>query len=449
MRWRRSCSEPRARHHRLGPLTRRRLVRKLGSIETGAAMRKSILFSLLCVAFALPVSGHAESYRIDWYIALEAGEDYAKVTLMIEDGRPVRRVRFRYDPERFADFDAEGELEVTRDSVLWEPARENASLSYQAKITRARDNMNQAESYDALMTDDWALFRGDRVIPSMNVTTRAGAVSEAVLHFDLPEGWDVNTGWPLHQEEGAVHAYRVDDPDRRFDRPTGWIMAGKLGSRRDRVGDTYFSVVAPMNSQADRMGWLTLVSLVYPEIEKAFEKLPGKILMVSADDPLWRGGLSGPNSFYFHSSRRAISENGTSPLLHELTHVITRIRGADNDDWIAEGLAEYYSVELLYRAGGFSADRKEAILRRLAEWGQEAPGLRQPQSTGPVTARAVVLFHELDEEIAELTHGRANLDAVTRLLMEKRRVGLGDLAAAFEAVTGSPSRLLSTVDAAP
>lgn len=395
----------------------------------------------LCLFGTVSAFAQDDNYRLDWHIALQAGKDYAEVTLNIADGRPVRDIRFDYDPERFADFEAEGELEISDDDVHWEPPREQASLSYRVKITRARPNQNQEESYDALMTDDWALFRGDRLIPGMSVTTRKGAVADTWLHFDLPEDWSARTGWPVFEED-PPNTYRIDDPDRRFDRPTGWMLAGKLGSRSDRLDDTLISVVAPLNSAADRMGWLTLISLVYPEFQQALHTMPEKIMMVSADDPLWRGGLSGPNSFYFHSSRRAISENGTSPLLHELFHVITRIRGGDRDDWIAEGLAEYYGIELLYRSGGFSADRKEDTLAGLAEWAQEAPELRRSQSTGAITARAVGLFHALDAEIAELSDGEHNLDAVTRLLMEEREVELDDLMDAVESVTGAPSELL-------
>jgi len=377
----------------------------------------SLTILILSALFAQQAGAQSDSYRVDWTIALQAGEDDATVTLALEDGRAVRRLSFDYDPARFSDFAAEGELVVSEDRVEWEPARRNASLSYRVRISRERPNQNQELSYDALMTEDWALFRGDRVTPRIRVTTRVGAVSETYLHVAVPEGWGVNTGWPVEQESGDSNSYRIDDPERSFDRPSGWIMAGRLGSRRDRLGSTYFSVVAPFGSAADRMGWLTIASLVYPEIEKAFVKVPPKLLMVSADDPLWRGGLSGPNSFYFHSSRRAVSENGTSPLLHELTHVITRISGTRNDDWIAEGLAEYYGVELLHRAGGMSTERKQEILANLAERGQQAPKLRLRQSSGAVTARAVGVFDQLDREIRELTGDAANLDAVTRLLL--------------------------------
>jgi hypothetical protein len=405
-----------------------------------------LLFLVLATPCATLLAAQGESYRADWHIELKAGDDSALVTLKLADGRPVRDIRFRYDPERFSDFEAEGKLTVTKQSVHWEPARENASLSYRVKVTRERVNKNQDKSYDALVTDEWALFRGDRVIPRMSVTARIGAVADTMLHLHVPENWRVNTGWPLDKASGDKFRYRVDDPDRRFDRPSGWIMAGRVGSRRDHVGSTYFSVVAPMDSAADRMGWLTLISLVYPEMEKAFGKVPRKILMVSGDDPLWRGGLSGPNSFYFHSSRRGVSENGTSPLLHEVVHVITRISGAQNDDWIAEGLAEFYGVEFLHRAGGISSKKKADILENLADWGKDAPKLRNSGSNGPITARAVVLFDDLNTEIRELTNNKSDIDEVTRLLMKKRRVSLQDLQEAFKQVTGSDSGILDKVE---
>jgi hypothetical protein len=413
-------------------------------------MRATALLSLLLCTLLPSLAQAADddsTYQMTWIIALEPGNDWAEITLEVADGRPVRDVRFSFDPERFRDFEAEGKLAVDdKDhSVHWEPARENASLSYRARITRSRANQNQDESYDALMTDDWALFRGDRVIPRMSVTMRKGVEAETKLRFELPDGWGAVTGWPRDQSSREKPRYFVDDPERRFDRPTGWMMAGRLGTRRDRVGSTEFSIAAPRDSMADRGSWLTLVGLVWDELEKAFGKVPPKILMVSGDDPLWRGGLSGPNSFYFHSSRRAVSENGSSPLVHELIHVVTRISGGDRDDWIAEGLAEYYGIELVYRAGGMSARRRGEILEGLEDWAGRADKLRGERSSGPVTARAVLLFDELDREI-RAEDADHSLDDVTRLLMAERRVTLSDLRRAVEAVTGEASPLLEDLE---
>ena len=389
----------------------------------------------------------AATYRVEWTVALEAGLDSARVTLAFEDGAPVERVAFPYDPERFEDFSVtSGELEVDDDRVTWEPANQDAALSYNVKITRARQNSNQEESYDALMTDDWALFRGERITPRMRVTTRDGAESVAVLKLVPPEGWSVNTAWPIDQTDAREHVYLLDDPDRPFDRPRGWFIMGRLATQRAHVGShTLFSISAPLNSGVDRMGWVALVSLVWPELEKAFGTVPQKMLMVSGDDPLWRGGLSGPNSFFFHSSRRAISENGTSPLFHELTHVITRISGDFNDDWIAEGLAEFYGIELLYRAGAYDDELRAEVLGNLMEWGGTSQKLRARNSTGKITARSALVFDALDKEIKQESAGRESLDAVIRLLMVKRRVSLADLRTAYTEVTGGNSVVLEAI----
>src|SRR5205085_6219937 len=117
------------------------------------------------------------------------------------------------------------------------------------------------------------------------------------------------------------------------------------------------AVSGPIGADLRRMDVLALLNLIWPEVEHAFGRTPRKLLIAGAPDPLWRGGLSAPNSLFLHADRPLVSENGTSALLHELTHVITRIRGDRYDDWIAEGIAEFYSVELQRRAGAISTSR--------------------------------------------------------------------------------------------
>lgn len=155
---------------------------------------------------------------------------------------------------------------------------------------------------------------------------------------------------------------------------------------------------------------------------------------------MWRGGLSASNSLFLHADRPLVSENGTSPLLHELTHMVTRISGVatatTNDDWIAEGLAEFYSFELLYRANGMTKARRNTIIKNLAKWGADVKHLRQSKSTGPITARAVVLLDELDKEIRARSNKKHTIDDVTRDLMKTRKVSLDDLRKSVEKLIG-------------
>jgi predicted metalloprotease with PDZ domain len=163
---------------------------------------------------------------------------------------------------------------------------------------------------------------------------------------------------------------------------------------------------------------------------------------------MWRGGLSASNSLFLHADRPLVSENGTSSLAHELTHMVTRISGVvteqTNDDWIAEGIAEYYSFELLYRAHGISKSRRGKIIRDLKEWGADVEHLRKTRSAGPVTARAVVLLDELNTEIRERSKKEYSLDDVTRQLMVIRKVSLADLRAATEKLIGPNIKALES-----
>ena len=309
------------------------------------------------------------------------------------------------------------------------------------KINHERD----PGEYDALMTRNWAIFRGDDLFPAVKTRFEDGAYAVATLDVVLPPHWtSVETGWP--RKKG--NTFRINNPERKFDRPTGWMIAGTLGTRRGDISDTAITVSAPKDSAVRRMDVLTFFTFVWPELQRAFVQTPDKLLVVGMGDPMWRGGLSGPNSLFLHADRPVVSENGTSPLMHELTHMITRIRGAKtdagNDDWIAEGLAEFYSFELLYRSGGITDERRAKIIANQKRWGRKVTHLRKRNSTGRITARAVVLMEALDQEIRQKSQGKYTIDNVTRDLMKKRKVDLNDLQQSAERWIGAPASTLQT-----
>ena len=187
-----------------------------------------------------------------------------------------------------------------------------------------------------------------------------------------------------------------------------------------------------------------MINFVWPEIEGAFGRMPRKILIVGAGDPMWRGGLSAPNSLFFHSQRPLVSENATSTLFHELTHVVTRISAEDRSDWIAEGLAEFYSIELLRRAGLLSPARADKAQDWMANHGRDIRTLTSNRSHGPRTARAVQLFRELDAEIRQRTKGKRSLDDVVQGLIPLREVSREDLREQVQKLIGAPSKVLAT-----
>ena len=159
---------------------------------------------------------------------------------------------------------------------------------------------------------------------------------------------------------------------------------------------------------------------------------------------MWRGGLSGPRSLYLHQDRPLISENGSSTPAHELVHVVTRLRGADDDDWIVEGLAEYYSIELPRRAGLLSDSRAKKAFVWMREHGEGVDRLDTDRSREETTARAVALFADLAAEIERATDGKRDLDDVVRRLLPDREVSREALRDAARDVLGRKSKVLET-----
>jgi predicted metalloprotease with PDZ domain len=385
------------------------------------------------VALAAEDTSPDLAYKLHYKVTFEPEREGAAVLISVEKGELLTQLQFSNKENIYSDIRATGRLTVKDKRVTWELPQGQARLSYFVKLTKERS----PGKYDARVTKDWAIFRGDNLIPPVQTAEKPGAYAIATLEFVLPESWGgVETGWP--RKEG--NTFTIDNPERLFDRPIGWMIAGDIGSRNARIAKTSIVVSGPKGENFRRMDALVFFNFVWPEVAKAFKHAPEKLLVVGADDPMWRGGLSASNSLFLHADRPLVSENGTSPLLHELTHMVTRISGLEtkttNDDWIAEGLAEFYSFELLYRANGMTKARRTRIINGLAKWGKDVTHLRKSKSTGPITARAVVLLDELNSELKARSNKKYDLDDVTRELMKKRKVSLDDLRQATESLIG-------------
>jgi hypothetical protein len=400
-------------------------------------MRKLACLVLLC---CLPwlAEAAAPEYRVDYRIGFDpdAGEAVFAMTVTPKTGR-LQRLRFSIDPERHHTLKADGRLTHKDDRYTWRPPEEGAAtLRFRYKVDRRRDG----DSYDARITDDWALLRADRLFPPASTIGPDDAVADARLVFDLPQGWtNQEVGYPYSD---SLKRYVIRNQGKRFQQPLGWMIAGQVGTRRDFIDGMEVVVAAPKGDPLRRNDVLAMLNTSAAEAREAFGRLPEKLLIVGAGDPMWRGGLSGPSSLYLHSDRPMISENGTSALLHEIVHVVTRIRGARGQDWIAEGFAEYYSIRLLERAGLISGPRADKAFEWMREHGKSVTRLSATASSGKRTARAVTLLHELDAEIRKATKDAKDLDVVTRELTGRGRISLAELQEAVDGVLGRESKVL-------
>lgn len=397
------------------------------------------LTQLLCSFWLCLLVGmaHAKDPSIDYFVEFVPEDNKAEVRIVMTDAGWMSYARFNTKDYRIDNWQGTGELEQKDDTLTWRPNAETAEISYTVDLPRQR----RSGGYDSYITEDWTLLRGERIVPPIAVTRPEGISTQVHMEFTLPENWPVvHTGWP----EVGKHRFHIDNPRYIFPRPAGWIVAGKLTAQQEKLMGTEVVVAAPRGEQFRPVEYLAFISMVWPEVTKAFDDMPPKILITGANDPMWRGGLSAPNSYYVHSDRPLVSANGTSTPIHELVHVVTGIHGKKTHNWIPEGVAEYYTVELLHRAGAFSAERKARVFAELDEWSQEVETLRHKNSTSRITGQAAALFHQLDGELRQRSDGRLTLDDLIRQVLPKKTLDTADLQAAFVELMGEESAVLDS-----
>jgi hypothetical protein len=393
---------------------------------------------LLVLGLAACTPAWAKKVDLDYQVRLLASTSQAEVRLTLADGSAVRSLDFDLGKAgAYSEFHADGQWQQQGERGVWRPAPGKTSLSYRVQL----DQKPHGGAYESRITPHWAVFRGDQLVPPARLDQQDGTELVARLAFELPAGWkSVETAWPRIGKQ----KFRIDNVSRLFDRPTGWMLAGNLGSRRARLGETDVTVAAPQGQGMRRMDTLTLLTFVWPQVQAVFPRNPPKLLLVGARDEMWRGVLTGRNSLFLHSNRPLIGDSGNSPLLRELVQVFAQINDRDGSDWIGESLTDYYANELLRRAGGVSDDRYQAWQARLQKLGSKVTHLRGNQADPGQVARGVQLLQALDREIRLHTQNKRSLDDVARALMRVPSVNTEEFIQLSESVLGRQSEVLQS-----
>ncbi|MBA5982492.1 hypothetical protein HT737_22790 [Pseudomonas sp. MD195_PC81_125] len=405
-------------------------------------MAGGLLRTLLIAPLALsaPVWA-AKKVDLDYHVRLLPQSDQAEVRLTVAKGEAVRSLDFDLgDGSHYSDFKADGQWQLSPGKHargLWRPSGDKPSLTYRVSISHGR----KSGSFDTRMTPTWALLRGDDLVPPARLDQQDGIELVSRLQFELPNGWQsVETAWPRI----GKNTFRIDNPSRLFDRPTGWMLAGHLGSRRTRLGETEVSVASPQGQGMRRMDVLTLLTFVWPQVQAVYPRHPKKLLIVGANDPMWRGSLGAHESIYLNTRLPLVSESGSSALVRELAQVFGRINNEHRSDWISEGFAEYYAIELVRRAGGISDERYQALQAKLTRASQKVTTLRGEQISPAQLAKAVMVLQELDREIRLKTRNKRSLDDVLRGAMHLGTVSTKEFVQLAESVLGETSKVLDT-----
>ncbi|MGI9272319.1 MAG: hypothetical protein ACR2QT_11125 [Woeseiaceae bacterium] len=394
---------------------------------------------IACVACNAPatetlVAGDPLRYSVLYSIVPNPAAGTIDVAMRVTQPRDLlRELRFS-KRARISKVRADGGELFVQDKLVWRPAANGGTLRWTVTVANKRNG----NGYDAWLDEAWGLLRAEDIVPRAATVTLRGAYSDTTLKFDLPDAWTVVTAYA--NKDGR---FEIDKPQRRFDQPDGWIVMGQLGVRRETIAGMRVAVAGPVNQSVRRMDTLALLNWNLPELARILPELPPRLTIVSAGSPMWRGGLSAPQSLYVHAERPLISENATSTLLHEVMHSALRISTTDGYDWIVEGLAEYYSLQLLRRSGTISPARYSTALDEQVEWSESARTLCQRSSTGADTALAVRIMAELDDEIQRATDDGASLDELLPVLQQRDGpVDLQILQREVELLTGKKSDVL-------
>ena len=369
-------------------------------------MFRSLMFFILM----LPLLARAGGYEVTYTATLDRDDAHARVAIRLQGERLPSKLVLHLNPDRHLDLASKSPLEVSGDEAVWRPEGDSATLHYRFVIDATRDNGR----YDSRKTADWAILRSDKLIPPISVTAPPSLEASARLAFRMPDDW--SSAAPYAKVKGREHDYVIVDPGRRLPRPKGWLILGEFAARQDMIAGTDVRIAAPAGQGGRLQDALAFLGWTLPAVKAVFPDFPERLLIVTADDPMWRGGLSGTRSLFMHRDRPLISGNRTSSLIHELVHVGTAIHGGREADWIVEGIAEYYAANILWRTGGMSDYRYRQTLEWKENWAREADTLFRKRSTGPVTARAAIFMHRLDTALSEASSGQYSIDDVARAL---------------------------------
>jgi hypothetical protein len=424
-------------HHLLatpGPISYlRRGVRRLS--------RYLLAIALVCgastAAYAKEATDTPKAYGIEYGATLDPDSGHAHVTITLTQPRQlVRSIEFTMPSDRYLNIGPKSRVEIDGDKVTWRPLKKGSKFEFDFVVDHRRKNGDA----DARMTKTWALLKLDHLFPPARARVVKGAYSNASLKLKAPEGWVIETQYG----RGVGTELDASNPDRRHDRPLGWLIAGELGVRRDFVEDREIIVASPLANGLQANDVMSFILWTMPSLLEIFPDYPERLLIVSGAKDMWRGGLSGVGSLYLHPDRPLISGNRTSPMLHEMFHVASGLHGKDGADWIIEGLAEYYSLTLLYRSGGISEFRYHGAFDTLAKWSANSSCEATDRSQGQLTARATLVMRALDREIREKSGGDASLDTVVQILVKANKsVTNEDFRAAVESLVDGPVAALS------
>lgn len=376
-----------------------------------------------------------ETFSVTYTIRIDPAEPArAQVRWTLTGIDEIEGLRLRFDPQRFEGFSGSGVIDERRGEIRWFPNGPYAELHYVALIDHRRA---PGKGYDSYAGDGWILSRTAAFFPRSTASFRHDVEpfpeSRARLVFRLPREWESATVFP----SDGLNSYVVETPHRRFDHPRGWLLLGHIKRADATIGNTAVTIARAPGVTHKVDGAIGLLQKALPPLLAMFRQPLPRLLIVLGPDPMWRGGLSGEESFYMHGDRPLRSRDHTSPYLHELFHVAAPFRPAPDANWVTEGLAEYYSIELPRRDGSLSEAAYQRALELFCEHGVWGRNFTLDPSPALRNNSAPLVMWALDRRIRTATKDTRSLDdVVTALALDGGMVSTGRFLGTVRRVAG-------------
>lgn len=373
--------------------------------------------ALVLVAAALPANAR-ETFSIDYIVSIpHPGAAYAQVRWELVGVEEVKALVLRFPPNRITDLEASGSLETQDGQVRWSPNAPYGHLSYTVALNHSRGKQRR---FDSFAGDSWIVTRASQIFPRTRIETypRPGfePKSRARLLFRLPSGWLSATAAPAL----GPNLFRISQPERILDRPRGWFVLGKFEPERQEIAGIMVQLARLPQTKLTAPDLFRFLENTLPGLQRLLVSSPENVLIVSAPDPMWHGGISAEQSFYMHGNRPLRTPDMTSPYLHEFFHVLQPFRPGPDADWIVEGLAEFYSLELQRRAGLIDEEKFYKGLSYFERYGLWNVDLRAQHDNAATNNSAPLVLYALDQRIQRATAGKKRLDDVVTELARTR-----------------------------
>ena len=192
------------------------------------------------VAF-IACAAHAATPRYTANFAVEfdpdAGLAHAAIAISPDTGR-VSKLDMLMPAARYRNVSGSGSVARSGERIVWEVPKAGGELKYDVVI----DHKRADGAYDARMTPEWVIVRGDELFPPAKIRSTRDSESSSRLAIKLPKGWtDRESGYRLASDGRFI----VVNPSYSFDRPVGWIAAGDLFTRSESIGSIDYRVTGP------------------------------------------------------------------------------------------------------------------------------------------------------------------------------------------------------------